>query len=304
MEWLLILAVLVVAVVFIRRNNQQQLKAQTKVIEAELDQLTAVKSAADEDITVLGEELQLLDLEVAGRELEEAAKADYRRALDAYEAAKQSLAAVQIPDEISNVTSIVDEGRYAIACVRARLAEEPVPARRPPCFFNPQHGPSVRDVTWAPPGGVLRAVPACALDAERVETGADPDSRKVMLGTRRVPYWEAGSSFGPFALGYFGAFGVMNVIFLGTMMGAVVGGFNGGYDQGNSDGQPESSNDDSGGSEHDASASDSGGDGAGDLSGGDAGGADTGGVDSAGGDFGGGDFGGGDFGGGDFGGGM
>ena len=27
------------------------------------------------------------------------------------------------------------------------------PERRPPCFFDPRHGPSSRDVEWAPPGG-------------------------------------------------------------------------------------------------------------------------------------------------------
>jgi hypothetical protein len=281
MEWILILVVVVAIVLVVRNNNQRNLKATTKVVEAELDQLTAVKKAADEDITVLGEELQRLDLEVAGRELDEAARADYQRALDAYEASKQSLAAVITPDEISNVTTILDEGRYAIACVRARINNDPIPARRPPCFFNPQHGPSARDVTWAPAGGAARAVPACELDAERVEAGGDPDSRKVMLGTRRVPYWEAGSAFGPFALGYFGAFGAMNVLFMGTMMGGILsGGFDGSSDGGASD---EAAGD--GGS------GDGGSDGSGDGGGSDydaGGGFDSGGWDGGGGDFGGG----------------
>jgi type II secretory pathway pseudopilin PulG len=301
MEWILILLAIVAIVLVVRSNNQRNLKEQTKVIEAELDQLTAVKKAADEDITVLGEELRELDLEVAGRELDDATRADYQRALDAYEAAKDSLAAVIIADEISNVTSILDDGRYAIACVRARLKNEPIPARRPPCFFNPQHGPSVRDVTWTPDGGRPRAVPACELDAQRVEAGGDPDSRKVMLGTRRVPYWEAGPAFGPFAFGYFGAFGVMNAIFMGTMMGAILGGgFDGSSDGGSADNDSNDNGSDDG-------ASDSGDDGGGDSGGSDfdaSGGVDSGGWDGGGGDFGGGDFGGGDFGGGDFGGGF
>ena len=44
----------------------------------------------------------------------------------------------------------------------------PLPAKRPPCFFNPAHGPSSQNVEWAPPGGVARDVPACPADAERV----------------------------------------------------------------------------------------------------------------------------------------
>jgi hypothetical protein len=28
--------------------------------------------------------------------------------------------------------------------------------RRPPCFFDPRDGPSVRSVPWAPPGGAPR----------------------------------------------------------------------------------------------------------------------------------------------------
>jgi hypothetical protein len=297
MEWIVILAIFVVVVALVRNNNQRQLKVQQTVMRRGLDQLTAVKTAAEEDITVLGEELQRLDIDVAGHELDEGARADYQRALAAYEAAKQSLASVSTTEEIGNVTGILDDGRYAIACVRARVAGEPVPARRPPCFFNPQHGPSVRDVSWSPPGGVERDVPACALDAERVDAGADPDSRRVMLGARRVPYWEAGSAFGPFAAGYFGAFGVMNVLFMGTMMGAVLGGTDGSYSDGYDDGRDDASDSDDSGD---------GGDSGGDASGSDydaSGGYDSGGYDSGGYD-GGGDFGGGDFGGGDFGGGF
>ena len=86
------------------------------------------------------------------------------------------------PDDVRHVTEILDDGRYAIACVRARAAGEPLPTRRPPCFFDPRHGLSVTDVPWTPPGGATRDVPACALDAERVAAGADPDSRMVMVG--------------------------------------------------------------------------------------------------------------------------
>ena len=81
--------------------------------------------------------LQQLDIELAGRELDEAARADYQRALDATRSSKTSLAAVQSPAEIHNVSMILDDGRYAIACVRAQRCRRAVPQRRPPCFFDP-----------------------------------------------------------------------------------------------------------------------------------------------------------------------
>jgi hypothetical protein len=104
-----------------------------------------------------------------------------------------------------------------MACVKARVAGQPLPQRRPPCFFDPRHGLSVEDVPYAPVGGAERRVPACALDAERVKAGAEPDVRQVMVGTRRVPYWQGGRAYQPYAAGYFGAFGPLDWIFMGFM---------------------------------------------------------------------------------------
>ena len=146
------------------------------------------------------------------------------QALDAYESAKFSGDYMTKPDEITNVTRILDDGRYAIACVRARVAGQPLPARRPACFFDPRHGMAVEDVPYAPPGGVERDVPACELDAERVKAGADPDTRLVMVGGERVPYWQGGRAYAPYAAGYFGGFGPMEWMFMGVMFG---GGFDG-----------------------------------------------------------------------------
>jgi hypothetical protein len=269
MKWLLILLI-VIAVIAIVRSNQRQRLEQQRRREVSEGQLRSVKRAADEDVTLFGEDLQRLDLELAGRELNEATRADYQRALDHYEDAKESVAAVSHPDEIRHVTEILEDGRYAVACVKARVAGEPLPQRRSPCFFNPQHGPSVADVLWAPPGGVERDVPACALDVERVNAGAEPDTRKVLVGARRVPYWEAGPAYGPWAAGYFGAFGLLPLIFAGTMMGGMFGAgldgtFGEGYDTGYGEG-------------YDA-GQDAAGDGGGDAGGGwDGGGFDSGGM--------------------------
>lgn len=260
------------------------------------EEMAAVKRAVDEDVTVFGEELQRLDADVAGLELDPGQAADYQRALDSYEDAKRSGDAVAEPEDVRHVTEILDDGRYAMACVRARVAGEPLPTRRAPCFFNPQHGQSVRDVSWTPAGGTTRDVPACALDAERVDAGADPHSRQVMVGAQRVPYWQAGPAFAPFAAGYFALSGLMPMLFLGTMMGGMFnddGSYAEGYDEGSADSGGDSSGDGGG---------DAGGDSVGDSGGYDSGGYDSGGSYEAGGDYGGGggwDFGGG---GGDFGG--
>ena len=197
---LLVLAAVVVAVVVSNRRGKERELARR---QAELE---PVKKLAFEDITALGEELQSLDLDLAGRELDPGANADYQRALDAYESAKTAGERISQPDDIRHVTEILEDGRYAMACVRARVAGEPLPTRRPPCFFDPRHGLSVTDVSWAPAGGAPRDVPACALDAERVRAGAEPDVRQVMVGAQRVPYWQGGRAYQPYAAGYFGGF--------------------------------------------------------------------------------------------------
>ncbi|WP_394275826.1 hypothetical protein [Luteococcus sp.] len=182
---------------------------QTAELEAAL---TTSRRAADEDVTKFGEELQRLDSQVAGHPLDHAMRQDYERALDAYEDAKTSLNAVTRPDEIKHVTEILEDGRYAIACVNARVAGDPLPQKRPPCFFNPAHGPSTQNVRWTPPGGAERDIPACAADAERVLAGADPYIRTVQVGAQRVPYWQGGPAYAPWAQGYYTGWQGSNLI--------------------------------------------------------------------------------------------
>ena len=218
---LLVLVVVVVGAISSQRSSQRRLLARQ---QAELE---PVKKLAFEDITALGEELQALDLELTGRDLGPGENADYQRALDAYESAKTAGDALARPEDVRHVTQILEDGRYAIACVRARVAGEPLPTRRPPCFFDPRHGPSVTDVAWTPPGGATRDVPACALDAERVRAGAEPDSRMVMVGAQRVPYYQGGRAYQPYATGYFGGFGPMEWVFMGFMFSGMGDGLGG-----------------------------------------------------------------------------
>jgi hypothetical protein len=209
--FLLLLVVGGIAVVAVTKTGQR------RNAERHRAALEPVKKLAFEDVTALGVELQKLDVELAGTQLDEGANADYQRALDAYDAAKTAADAITRPEQVQDVTKILEDGRYAMACVTARVAGHPLPQRRPPCFFDPRHGLSVEDVTYAPVGGAERQVPACALDAERVKAGAEPDVRQVLVGTQRVPYWQGGPAYRPYAAGYFGGFGPLDWIFMGFM---------------------------------------------------------------------------------------
>ncbi|GAB3152224.1 hypothetical protein GCM10027161_53420 [Microbispora hainanensis] len=254
--------------------------------EREAAELAAVKQTVEEDVTKFGEEITALDMDVRMLPQSETTT-DWQRALDSYERAKTELAAIKHPEDLRTVTSTLEDGRYALACVKARVNNQPLPERLPPCFFNPQHGPSVRNVRWAPPGGAVRDVPACAADAEAVERGFDPQMREVMVNGQRRPYWDAGPAYQPYAYGYYGGFGggdLLTGMLVGTMLGGAFGGWgHGGYGAGYDSGYA-------------AGVESGGGDwgGGGDFGGG---GGDWGG---GGGDWGGGDFGGGDFGGGDW----
>jgi hypothetical protein len=276
-EFLLVAVVIIGIVAFVANR-----RAKTQRRELEAADLEKVRSFAAEDVTKFGEELQRLDTDVAGHDLDESTRQDYERALDEYDTAKKALDTAQRPDDIKHITSILEDGKYAVACVRARIKGEDLPQRRPPCFFNPQHGPSFEDVEWAPAGGAYRTVPVCAADAERVRAGAEPDIRKVTgPDGERVPYWQGGPAYSPWMQGYFGGFatsGLLPAFLMGSMMGGMWGGYgDGGYGDG-------------GGGDGGGDGGDAGGDGGGDA-GGDGGGGDFGGGDGGGFDFGGGDFG-------------
>jgi hypothetical protein len=218
---ILVIIAVVYGIVHVTRKRQELQHQQRLAISME-----PVKKLTFEDITALGEELQKLDLDLTGRSVDEGARADYQRALDAYEHAKLASDAMVKPDDIKNVTSIVEDGRYAIACVRARVDEKPLPARRPACFFDPRHGISVADVQWPMPDGQMRDVPACALDLERVRAGAAPDARMVMQGSQRMPYWQD-RSMSPYARGYFGGFGMLDWMFVGMFAPGILEGLGG-----------------------------------------------------------------------------
>ncbi|WP_407111231.1 hypothetical protein ACE1N8_25405 [Streptomyces sp. DSM 116494] len=199
-----------------RRNRRRHEEEQRAALEK-------LRVVVDEDITAFGEELDRLDFHPGESGADDAMRADYQHALDAYEQSKTYMAAARKPEDVRAVTQAVEDGRFALALLDARRDGSPLPERRPPCFFDPRHGPSVTEATWTPPGGAEREVPVCAADRARLADGADPAIREVDTDHGRRPYWEAGPAYGPWAGGYFGG-GLLPGLLVGTMLGGMMAG--------------------------------------------------------------------------------
>ncbi len=164
-----------------------------------------LRSLADEDLAALADELRALDGGIERRADDPCAREDYARALQAHAQASDAMRLARRPRDFERVGRMLAEGRYATACVRARLEGRARPERRPLCFFDPRHGPSVRDVPWAPASGAPREVPVCAVDAQRLERGQPPDVREIELADGgRVPFWSAPAWLAPYASGLYG----------------------------------------------------------------------------------------------------
>lgn len=199
------------------RRNRKRKEAEE---QAALDKLRVV---VDEDITAYGETLDRLDFHPSEAGADDTMRADYERALDSYEDAKSRMAGARHPSDVRGVTQALEDGRYSLAVLEARRGGDTLPARRPPCFFDPRHGPSVTDVLWTPSGGAARDVPVCAADETRLREGQDPMTRTVDVGegSLRRPYWEAGPAYGPWAGGYFGG-GLLPGLLVGTVLGSML----------------------------------------------------------------------------------
>jgi hypothetical protein len=187
----------------------------------EREALAAGKAVAQEDMLALADDIRALDLDIEMPGVDSDAKEHYGRSVDAYERADRAYDTARRPQDLATVSSALEEGRYEMASAKAVLEGREPPERRPPCFFDPRHGPSDRNVLWAPPGGEPREVPACAADALRVEQGADPEQREVMVGGQRTPYWGVPGLM-PYASGFYGLWG--GGLFPGFLLGSMFGG--------------------------------------------------------------------------------
>lgn len=200
----------VVVIVLVRRRRR-----------VAAQQLATVRTTIDRDVTEYGERLAAFD--VHDPAMDEAARADVQRALDDYDRARMSVATMRRAEDAQSVTTALEDGRFALACAQARMTGQALPERRPPCFVDPRHGPSVADVPWTPPGLSLRDVPMCAACRTTVETGGTPASFDVETADgQRRPYYQAGPEHGAYAQGYYSPFaGVMGAVLMGTVISSM-----------------------------------------------------------------------------------
>ena len=189
MTWIMlgIVLVLLLGSVPVRRALSRRRQAELDALEA----FRVNRRIADDDVTVFGEQVAELHVDTLTTELDDDMREDYEAALTAYEQAKQRLRTAASVSDVAGVTTVLEDGRWARACLLARRDGRDLPQRREPCFFNPQHGPAVTDRTWAPPNGVSREIAVCGADARRLEAGEAPDVRLVRVGDRLVAWYEA-----------------------------------------------------------------------------------------------------------------
>ena len=154
-----------------------------------MEEFRQARRLVDEDVTVFGEQLSDLHIETLTTELDRDMRADYQAALDLYEESKEALRG-RGPGRGAGIVKVLDDGRFRLACVLAARDGVELPQRREPCFFNPQHGPAVKDVAWAPPAGSNARWPSAA-PTPSPRGGEEPEIRLVRVGDRYVPWYAA-----------------------------------------------------------------------------------------------------------------
>src|SRR5215831_6310267 len=105
-------------------------------------ELAEAKAAAQDDLIALSSRITDHQNDVSIQSSPEAI-AEQEAALDA----------ARRPADMRAVSRAIAEGQYRLACAEALANGQPKPGRRPMCFFDPRHGMSVADVSWAPPDG-------------------------------------------------------------------------------------------------------------------------------------------------------
>jgi uncharacterized membrane protein YgcG len=178
-------------------------------------ELNEAKAAAQDDLIALSSKITDHQNDVSVQTNPEAA-AEQAAALAAYERGTSALDAARHPEDMRAVSRAIAEGQYRLACAEALANGRPKPGRRPMCFFDPRHGMSVTDVSWAPPDGApSRMVPACVDCARKVDQGLQPDMRTVEDSSgSRVVYVNSG-----FAPAYWGGFGYGGAMLTGFLLG-------------------------------------------------------------------------------------
>jgi hypothetical protein len=168
-------------------------------------QLSEAKATSREDLDALASELRNLNVDLQAEEAgNPEAVNQYTRAYEYLERAEEAFDRASSPAHLAQVSSALESGQYAMAAARAMFERRDPPRRRPPCFFDTRHGPSVHDVGWEPPEGPPRPVPACRACMQQVANGVQPQPRRIRTALRRVPFYDAPPHFESWFGGYFG----------------------------------------------------------------------------------------------------
>jgi hypothetical protein len=168
-------------------------------------QFGEVKAVAQEDLDALADDLRNLNVDLQAEEAgNREAVNRYTRAYEQLERAEEAFERARSPADLAQVSGAIESGRSSMSAARALFEGGAPPRRRPPCFFDTRHGPSVNDIGWEPPYGPPRPVPACAACMRQIVAGSQPQPRRVRAGLRRVPFYEAPPHFESWFGGYFG----------------------------------------------------------------------------------------------------
>lgn len=116
--------------------------------EADTTQLRLLSRLAREDLLELGERLDDEAPPAEAAALTERAQA---RALTTE--ARPRLREAATPEAVLAVQETICQAFVHLARSDAIVRGEEPPTRTDPCAFNPQHGPAVAEVLWAPIGG-------------------------------------------------------------------------------------------------------------------------------------------------------
>jgi hypothetical protein len=163
-----------------------------------------VKALAREDIVALGDDLRNLDVGLDADNGNQQAMRDYTRAYESFQLAVEAFERAQGPNDFAPVSTALEAGRFYMTLARARFEGRGMPQRRPPCFFDTRHGPSVDDVGWMPSSGPPRPVPACDSCMWSIANGVEPPARQVVAGGRKMAFYDAPPHFESWFAGYFG----------------------------------------------------------------------------------------------------
>ncbi len=198
----LLIAVLLVAVValldvLLRRLTSGQRQGRGHDFED-------VRNLAHEDIVALGDDLRELDASLDPDSDHPLVMADYQDAQESLQQGIEAYERAQTANELAPVSTAMEAGRFKLARARARFEGRELPRRRPPCFFDTRHGPSVDDVGWMPDNGPARPVPACEDCMKIVAGGVEPLVRTVVSAGKRMPFYDAPPHFESWFGGYFG----------------------------------------------------------------------------------------------------